>query len=143
MRPRLAALLLAVWASGTPVWTPPARAQAAAPFEIVPRSSAERPSHRLAWVTALVGAGLVAGSFPLAAEADRRYAVYLTETDVARIEDRYHATTRMDRIASGALLTGEALLATAVWLRFLRPPREDDRVTFELEPARCAVSLRF
>jgi hypothetical protein len=85
----------------------------------------------------------VAGSFPLAAEADRRYAVYLAETDVARIDARFAATTRMDRLASGTLLTGEGLLVTAVWLRFLRPPRVGNRLSFEVEPARCAVSLRF
>ena len=41
------------------------------------------------------------------------------------------------------LLAGEGLLATAVWLRFLHAPRERNRLTFEVEPARCAVSLRF
>ena len=141
MRPRLAALLLAVLAAGAPV--PVARAQAAAAFEVIPRHIAVRRSHRLAWLTALAGAGLVAGSFPLAAEADRRYAVYLAETDVAAIDARFNATTRMDRLASSTLLAGEGLLATAVWLRFLHAPRESNRLTFEVEPARCAVSLRF
>lgn len=141
MRPRLAALLLAVLAAGAPA---AAAAESAPPaFEVVPRHPASPPSHRLAWLTALAGAGLVAGSFPLAAEADHRYAAYLAETDVARIDGRFEATTRMDRLASGTLLAGEGLLATAVWLRFLHVRRETNRVTFEVEPARCAVSLRF
>lgn len=141
MRPRLAALLLAVLAAGAPV--PAARAQASAVFEVIPRHTHVRHSHHLAWLTALAGAGLVAGSFPLAAEADRRYAVYLAETDIAAIDTRFDATARMDRLASGTLLAGEGLLATAVWLRFLHAPRESNRLTFEVEPARCAVSLRF
>ena len=141
MRPRLAALLLAVLVAGTPVAA--ASAQVAAAFEVVPRHATVHRSHRLAWLTALTGAGLVAGSFPLAAVADRRYAIYLAETDGAAIDARFGATTRMDRLASSTLLAGEGLLATAVWLRFLRAPRESHRLTFEVEPARCAVSLRF
>jgi hypothetical protein len=49
----------------------------------------------------------------------------------------------MDRLASAALLTGEGLLATAVWLRFVHPAREPRRLALEVEPSRCAVSLRF
>ena len=87
--------------------------------------------------------GLVAGSFPLAAEADRRYAAYLAETDVTQIDARYDATVRMDYLSSGALLAGEGLLVTSVWLRFLHPPHESNRLALEIEPTRCAVSLRF
>jgi hypothetical protein len=141
VRPRLAAVLLAVLTAGTPI--PAARAQAVPPFEVIPRRAPNHRSHQLSWITAIVGAGLVAGSFPLAAEADRRYAAYLVETDVTRIDARFAATTRMDHLASGTLLAGEGLLATAVWLRFLHAPRERNRLTFEVEPARCAVSLRF
>lgn len=143
MRPRLAALLLAVLATIPPASAARAQAPQPAPFEVIPRPVRERHSHRLAWATAIVGAGLVAGSFPLAREADHRYALYLAETDVSRIDERFDATTRMDRIASGSLLVGEGLLATAVWLRFLHSRREPNRVTFEVEPARCAVALRF
>jgi hypothetical protein len=141
VRSRLAAALLAVLAVGTPA--PAARAQTASPFEVVPRPAESQPSHRLFWITAIVGAGLVASSFPLANEADRRYAAYLGETDVSKIDERYDATTRMDYMASGALLVGEGLLVTAVWLRFLHPPHESNRLALEVEPARCAVSLRF
>jgi hypothetical protein len=148
VRPRLTGLLLAVMVAGALLQAACAHAQAASPsaaspFEIIPRRADQRPSHRLAWITAAVGAGLVAGSFPLAHEADRRYDRYLAETDVARIDERFAATTRMDRLASAALLTGEGLLATAVWLRFVHPAREPRRLALEVEPSRCAVSLRF
>lgn len=143
MRARLAALLLAVLVTAVPFEAARAQAPAASPFEEVAVAPRPRHSYTLAWTTAFVGAALVAGSFPLAREADRRYERYLTETDLAQIDARFDATTRMDRLASGALLTGEVLLATAVWLRFVRhspPPRH---LSLDLQPSRCAVSLRF
>jgi hypothetical protein len=143
MRPRLTALLLAVLAVVTPGTAARAQEPGAPPFEVIPRPARDHQPHHLVWLAALAGAGLVAGSFPLASEADRRYAAYLAETDVGRIEARYKATTRMDRLASGTLLAGEGLLATAVWLRFLRPRHEGPRVTYLVAPDRCAVSLRF
>ena len=143
MRLRPAALLLAALASGAPQGAACANAQMTSPFEVVPRRVVTHPQHRVAWLTALAGVGLIAGSFPLAAEADHRYAVYLAETDVTRIDERFDATKRMDRLASGTLLIGEGLVATAVWLRFVHRPRETNRLTFEVEPARCAVSFRF
>ena len=136
---RLAALVVAALVVGAPRG---ASAQAA-PFEVMPLRPSEKPSHRLAWITAIAGAGLVAGSFPLAAEADQRYQRYLDETDVSRLDERFRATERMDRLASGVLLTGEALLATAVWLRFVRHPGHESHLTFALEPRRCACVLRF
>lgn len=147
MRPRLAAWLLAVMVAGAPMSAACAHAQAASAFEVIPRRAKSGHSYRAAWLTAFAGATLVAGSFPLAHEADRRYERYLGETDVASIDARFNAATRTDRLASAALLTGEGLLATAVWLRFVHrpnaPDRKPDRVTFEVEPSRCAVSLRF
>jgi hypothetical protein len=141
VRPRLAAVLLAVLAAGMPVLA--ARAQTAPPFEVIPRPAETHQSHRLFWFTAIVGVGLVASSFPLSHEADRRYAAYLGETDVSQIDARYDATTRMDYLASGALLVGEGLMVTAVWLRFLHAPPEGNRLAVEVEPTRCAVSLHF
>ncbi len=142
MRPRLTALLLAGLATGAPSWAVCAHAQAVPAFEVVPRRVASAHSHHLAWTTALAGAALVAGSFPLATEADHRYQRYLTETNLARIDERFAATARMDRLASASLLSGEVLLATSLWLRFLRPAREP-RVSLELAPDRCALALRF
>lgn len=134
----LAALL--VLAAGT---MRVAAAEIAPPFEVIPPRPSGHTSHRLAWITAAAGAALITGSFPLANEADRRYAVYLAETDVSRIDERFQATRQMDRVASGTLLAGEGLLATAIWLRFLHPPRVSRRLSLAVEPARCAVSLRF
>ena len=99
--------------------------------------------HRLAYFTALVGAGLVIASFPLEHAADQRYAEYLNETDVTKLDEEFAATERMDRIASGSLLVGEALLATAVWLRFVHHPSVEHRVTLAVTADRCALSLRF
>ena len=142
MRPSAAALLMACLATGAPEWAACARAQAAVPFEEVRLRRPPGASHRAAWVTAIAGASLVAVSFPLAAAADRRYDVYLNETDPPRIDERYDATVRMDRLASASLLAGEGLMLAAVWLRFVhRPPLQ--RVSLNVEPGRCAVSLRF
>jgi hypothetical protein len=120
-----------------------AHAQADTPFEVVPRHATGQPSHRLAYITALAGVGLVIASFPLEHAADERYAEYLSETDVTKLDERFAATERMDRLASSSLLVGEALLATAVWLRFVHHPSAQHRVTLAMRPDRCALSLRF
>lgn len=145
MRTRLAALLLAVLASGIPLgdaWAQAAAAPAdtASPFEVIPRSTTVRESSKWAWITAIAGAALVGVSFPLADEADRRYDAYLAETDVSRIDERFRATQRMDRLSSAVLLTGEGLLGTAVWLRFVRLDRH---VEFAVRTDRCALAVRF
>ena len=143
MRSHLAAPLLAAVLAAAPALAACARAQAGTPFEVVPRQSTVRASHRLAYATALVGAGLVIASFPLEHAADQRYAEYLQETDVTKLDERFTATERMDRIASGSLLVGEALLATAVWMRFVHHPSAQHRVTLAMRADRCALSLRF
>ena len=145
MRTRLAALLLAVMAGTAPGL---ARAQSAAPpdstrpFEIVGTSAAPKKSNKWAWITAITGATLVGVSFPLADEADRRYLAYLAETDVRRLDERFIATERMDRLASGVLLAGEGLLGTAVWLRFVRGEHHP-RVALWLRPDRCAIAVSY
>ena len=143
MRVRLAAPLLAAVLAAAPPLAARSCAQAETPFEVVPRHAAAPHSHRVAYLTALAGVGLVIASFPLEHEADRRYAMYLSETDVTRLDERFAATERMDRLASGSLLVGEALLATAVWLRFVHHPGPQHRVALALRPDRCALSLRF
>jgi len=143
VRSRLAALLSAVLVAGAPPLAACAHAQAATPFEVVPRRAAEKSSHRAAYLTAIAGVTLVGVSFPLEHEADRRYAEYLAETDVTQIDEKFRATERMDRLASGTLLAGEALLATAVWLRFVHHPSHEHRVSLDLKPDRCALALRF
>ena len=143
MRPHLAAPLLAAVLAAAPPLTACARAQAETPFEVVPRKASGQSSHRLAYVTALVGVGLVVASFPLERAADERYAAYLGETDVTKLDERFAATERMDRAASASLLVGEALIATAVWMRFVHHPSVQHRVTLAMRPDRCALSLRF
>ena len=117
-------------------------APAATPFEVIHRRPHERRSQRLALYTALAGVALVAASFPLSDEADRRYERYLTEVDVSRMDEHFRGAERMDRYSAAALLSGEALLATAVWLRFVREPHRQ-RVALDLGPDRCGLALRF
>ena len=143
MRTRLAAPLLAVVLAAAPPLAVRACAQTDTPFEVVPRHAVGQPSHRAAYLTALAGVGLVIASFPLSHAADQRYAEYLNEIDVTKLDERFKATERMDRIASGSLLVGEALIATGVWLRFVHHPRAQGRVTLALAADRCALSLRF
>ena len=151
MRSRLAALMLAAMACGTPGWAAGADAPTAPPFEVIPPRSNEGHSHRLAWGTAIAGVVLVGASFPLANEADRRYDAYLAETDVDQIEEQFQSTLRMDNYAKASLLVGEVLLATAVWMRFVHTSHESrvttaesrERFTLHVRPGRCALALRF
>ena len=67
-------------------------------------------------------------------------------TDPAEIERLYDRTARYDWYARGALIGGEALVATGLYLRFVRRPRAA-RTTATLDlsvgPARCALAWRF
>jgi len=137
-----AAMLFALAVSGTFQEAAGADARAASPFELVPRTVPARHPRRAAFACAALGCGLVAASFPLADAADRRYEEYLVEGDPSRIESRWQASVRADRIASGALLSGEALLAGALWLAFLHRPH-DAHVTLLVTPERCALACRF
>ena len=137
-----AALLLVSAAAGAPNGAACAFAQAADSVEVVPRPPADRTPHRAAWACAIAGAGLIVASFPLSDLADRRYSDYLAETDPGAVESRYQATRRADRLASGSLLAGEALVVSAVWLRFIRRTHAP-RASLVLLPDRCAVHLRF
>jgi hypothetical protein len=151
MRSRLAALVLAALACGTPARAAGAGAPAASPFEVVPAPPGGGTSHKLAWGAAIAGVVLVGVSFPLANEADRRYDAYLAETDVEQIEERFQATLRMDNLAKASLLAGEVLLATAVWIRFVHSKNESrvagrepsERLSLDVRPDRCALALRF
>jgi len=142
MRRALAALILAGYVTGAPEWAVCANAQAASLFQEVEVRQPPRRSHTASWLTGLAGVGLLAASFPLATRADERYERYQTETDVSRIETRFRESQRADRLTSAALITGEALLVTAAYLRFVRRPA-DSRTSLVLEPSRCAVSYRF
>ena len=140
---RVAAVLLAASLVIVPVRPAAcAPAQAAGPFEEVPAGTAPAPPHRWAYLSLAAGAGLVGLSFALTDRANRAYDEYLVATapgDVGRLYDR---AVRYDRWSATALLTGEALVATGVWLRFLHRPASR-RLSFAVAPDRCAVSLRF
>lgn len=115
---------------------------AAGPFPDVPLSEDRRPSYRAAYACLAVGAGLVGASFAFSHRANQEYDRYLAASDPQEILHRFDETERYDRMSSASLLTGEALFAVGVYLRFLRPP-PDSRLTLSLDPGRCAVSYRF
>jgi hypothetical protein len=107
---------------------------------------AEPPrSHGWAYAALAGGAVLVGGSFLVAQRADQTYDDYLSETEPHRIEELYDRTVVYDNVARAALLTGEALLATGIYLRFIRRPRgaTTSRASLVVEPTRCAVSFHF
>ena len=116
--------------------------QAAGPFESVPLEPPVRAPHHLAYGSLLAGAGLVGLSFALTDRANRSYDGYLTATAPAEIGHLYDETVRLDRLSAATLLTGEALIAAGVWLRFLHRPAPQ-RVALTVDARRCAVSLRF
>ncbi len=119
-----------------------APARAADPFPVVEMHEAKRPSHRLAYATLLAGAGLVAGSFALGERANTLYDDYHRATDPAEVDRLWTRTVHYDRLSSAAMIGGQGLLVTGLWLRFLRHPG-DSRWSASLGPSSCAVSLRF
>jgi hypothetical protein len=119
-----------------------APARAAEPFPVVEMHEAKRPSHRLAYATLLASAGLIAGSFSLGERANHLYDDYHQAIDPAEVDRLWNRTVHYDRLSSGAMIGGQALLVTGLWLRFLRHPG-DSRWSASLGPSSCAVSLRF
>ncbi len=119
-----------------------ALAQAASPFPEVPLPPPAKHSKTLALVSFASGAALLAGSFRLADAGDQRYVDYLHATDPGRIKDLYDQAVLYDRLSTGAVIAGEVLIATGIYLTFLRHPAPS-HIGLALEPSRCAVSLRF
>lgn len=114
-------------------------AQAAAPFEQIPLTT----PHRSHWGSTLcfgAGLGLIGASFVLSDRADQRYEDYLAATTPDDINALYDETARLDHAATAALITGEALVATGIYLRFIRQPSP---VQLSIGPRACALSLRF
>jgi len=104
----------------------------------------ERPpprSHTWSYVSLATGAALVGASFALANHADDAYGEYLASSDPSRLDGLFDEAVRYDRLSSGSLFVGEALVAFGLYLRFLRPPRTS-RVSFALDSHRCALVLR-
>lgn len=123
-----------------PAVGPAARAEG--PFPLVPLGGPERQPHGGAYVSLIAGAGLVGASFAISRSADDAYRDYLAATEPARITRLYDQAVRDDRLASAALLGGEALIAFGVYLRFIHRSGPHN---LELTAAadRCAVSLSF
>jgi hypothetical protein len=135
-----AALAALVIDGGTAAYV---HAQAAGPFPDVPlRTSPNDRSHVWAYVAMFTGVALIGGSFLLDEKADDTYEEYLVETDPGRIEQLYDQTTRYDRFAQASLLTGEALVLTGVYFRFIHRPKPS-KLRLVLAPDRCALALRF
>ena len=118
-----------------------AQAQAAGPF---PEVSVPRTSHSATWAYVSIGTGLglLGASTLLAERANDRYDDYQRATDPARVRELYDQTLTLDRLSTGTLLTGEVLIATGLYLRFLRRPAAS-RVALDFGPSRSALSLRF
>lgn len=117
-------------------------AQAAEPFRVVPIEAPARRSHTWAYVTLAGGAGLVGISFTFARRADDAYAEYLVSTDLGSLDVLYDRAVRNDQLSHSSLLTGEALIAFGLYLRFIRRPTVG-RLSLSLLPSRCGVSCRF
>jgi len=142
MNRRLATLLAAALAFPGLETAACATARAAEPFVEVPMPAPVKRSYLLAYASMIVGGGLVGASFTLAHRAEDTYREYLSATDPDRISHLYDRTVTYDRLSSGSLLAGEALVATGIYLRFLRQP-PPQRMSLELGAGTCALSMRF
>ncbi|MBI5709352.1 MAG: hypothetical protein HZC42_03485 [Candidatus Eisenbacteria bacterium] len=142
MKRRLAVTLAAGLLLGNLEPAACAPAQAAGPFESIPLAPSLSHGHGWAYASLAGGAGLIGLSFALTGHANRTYDRYLAATDPPEVERLYDETVRYDRLSSASLLTGEALIATGIWLRFLRRPAAS-RVHLSLSPRRCSVALSF
>ena len=146
MKRCLAALLAAIVVSGPSLVAaaPPETASPdlrQTPFETVPLPTPVARPHKAAYACMAAGAGMIASSFWLADRADTAYDRYLTSRVPTDIRRWFDEATRYDQWSSGVLLGGEALVATGLYLRFLRRPTPP--VAVLLGPGACAVSYRF
>lgn len=119
-----------------------AHAQAAAPFPVVPTEPPAKRGHAWAYLTMVGGAALVGFSFVFSDRADQAYEEYLVSTDPEQIEVLYDRAVRNDHYAQASLLTGEVMIATGIYLRFVRRPAPK-RVSLMIAPSRCALAWRF
>lgn len=140
---RSAALLMAALTIALLIPAARAQAQAAGPFPEVSMPKKASRSSTWAYVCIGTGLGLLGGSTLLSDRANDRYHDYLRATDPESVRDLYDETLRLDRLSTGSLLTGEVLIATGLYLRFLRRPPAVARVALDVGPSRCAVVLRF
>jgi len=123
-----------------------ASAQAAHSFPEVPVTGNSQGSHGWAYATLLTGVALIGVSFPLSNHADDLYDQYLVATDPDEIERLYDETSRYDWYSRGALIGGELMVATGLYLRFLRHPKpaaKSASLGLVVTPNRCALAWRF
>ena len=138
----VAAVLAAVLVLDLSLPAARALAQAAAPFPEVPLPKPAVRPHSWAYASMLAGAGLIGTSFAFEHAADRTYDRYLASTDPGEITRLYDRTRRDDDLSTVTLMSGEALVAFGLYLRFLRRSAAE-RLALEWRPDRCAVSLHF
>jgi hypothetical protein len=119
-----------------------AQSRAVEPFPTVPLELPEKQNYWGAYLACIGGASLVGLSFVFTHQADHAYSDYLASTDPTEIEMLYDRAARYDHLSQASLLTGEALIATGLYLRFIKRPSHK-KVAFSFEPTRCAVSFRF
>ena len=119
-----------------------AHAQAAEPFPVVPIETQSKRHHFFAYITMVSGAGLIGASFVYSKRADETYAEYLASTDPETIDALYDQTTRYDHLSQASLLTGEVLLVTGLYLRFIHHP-SPKHVSLNVQPTRCWVACHF
>jgi len=119
-----------------------ADAQAAAPFPVVPVETKSEGHHVWAYLTMAGGATLIGLSFMFSDRADQAYADYMASTDPEEIQLLYDRAVHNDHLAQASLLSGEAFVATGLYLRFIRRPAPK-RVSLALTPSRCALALHF
>lgn len=137
-----AALIAALLSLQLAVPAARAHAQAAAPFPVVPVETRSEGHHVWAYLTLASGATLVGLSFMFSSRADHAYDDYLASTDPEEIDVLYDRAVHNDHLAQASLLTGEAFLATGLYLRFIRHPAPK-RVSLALSPSRCALAWHF
>lgn len=109
------------------------------------------PDYTRAYVAGGIGLALTGLSFWLAEEGDQAYEEYQAGSDPAAIESAYDRAVTYDKLASGALVLGQAALVLAVYWRFLRSPDTPSdartaaapRLAPVAVPGGLAVQLRF
>jgi len=119
-----------------------AHAQAAAPFPVVNTAPPPSPSHALSNSCLAAGIVLIGSSFLFEHQADQNYNAYLAAIDPGEISILYDRTITDDRLSAAALIGGNLLVATGLYLRFVHPAASQ-RVSLVLGPQRCAVTCVF
>jgi hypothetical protein len=120
-----------------------AAGEGSSPFPVL--TSELRPparSHKWAYTAMVGGAALIGASFYFHSRADDAYDDYLAATDPETIERHYDDAARWDTVSRASLTTGEVLLATGLYLRFVRRPAAS-RTSVILSPNRCALAVNF